>query len=575
LTQPFQTCQTNKAMESDTPKADLHDDIVVEQPLEQQKKPSANLYKKFLIPAGFILVLFICIPVILLVLSRGKTQKTQNTAPTPAPSKQIKISAKPTPASTQSPLLLYGTWTSQSSVIRAIDTTTSKSLTVATLPLTIKKVTMLSSNLLLYIDQTDSNDHGGRISIYDRQQKQITTSIPAANGFGIDDYVLSPNKRYLVLWEVQFAPQSNTLQGGKSQVYSVDLTSPTVTNLLYDETATPTIPIHYPLAVLNDGTVFVDQMIPNDPNGGAGWAYGMSMVDFDGTNKKDIASMSNGTYGSQPTLSSDGKFLLFAGYDGSNGDGTAVKNGYRQALLTPNTVELLDTQTLKRYQLPNLPDTNAYSSVQWDQQTDNIILATLSSDAKQMGVYAYDPGKLTMKQISLPVVSGIPYGYISQLSNNKTLIGTQSTDAANLGNLGDTYSYAYTQVATLDKDATISPLAITDPFIQTITVLPGNYFYNVLGAETAQVSPQPSVTYAVLQGTNDSNPAHYSFFLKTTLATRRLQGKSSPIGPTNTLSCLNLENARCSALGIKVNSKAYTECENIQKTNNSPTNACY
>ena len=556
-------------MESDANEADLHEKISLEQPSESTQKPNTKPYQKFFLPAGIILALVIFIPVILLVFSGGKTQKTQNTAPTPTPSEQIKISAKPTPATAQSPLLLYGTWTSQSSVIRAVDTTTSKTLIVATLPLAIKKVTMLSNNLLLYIDQTDSNDHGARISIYNREQKQIITNIPADNGFGIDNYILSPNKRFLVMWEVQFAPQSTTLQGGESRVYAVDLTSPTVTNLLYDETATPTIPIHYPVAIMNDGTVFVDQMIPNDPNGGAGWAYGMSIVDFDGTNKRDIASMTNGTYGSQPSLSQDGKYLLFAGYDGNNGDGTAIKNGYRQALLTPNTVELLDTKTLKRYKLPNLPNTNIYSSVQWDQQTNNVILAILSSDTKQMGVYTYDPGKLTMKQISLPVTNGTAYGYIAQLSDTKTLIGTQSTDTTNLGNLGDTYAYAYTQIATMDQNATLSPLEITDPFIQYITILPGNYFYNVLGAQTsAQASPQPAVSYAVLQGTNDSNPAHTNFFLKTALATHRIKGKSTP-------SCLSLENARCSAVGIKANSKAYTACQNIQKTNNAPADACY
>ena len=58
----------------------------------------------------------------------------------------------------------------------------------------------------------------------------------------------------------------NTLRGGESHVDIVDLTQPTLVNQLYDETPTLTVPIHYPRAVLNDGTVFTDEMIPNDPS---------------------------------------------------------------------------------------------------------------------------------------------------------------------------------------------------------------------------------------------------------------------------------------------------------------------
>lgn len=288
----------------------------------------------------------------------------------------------------------------------------------------------------------------------------------------------------------------------------------------------------------------------------------MSVVNFDGSNKQDIAGMSNGTYGSQPSLSPDGKYLLFAGYDGKNGNGTAVKNGYRQALLTPDTVELLDTTTLKRYKLSNLPDTNIYSDVQWNNQTDNIILSILSSDGKQTGVYSYNLNKLTAIQIPLPTTNGTTYGYVSGLTADETLIGIQSTDNSNLGNLGSTYAYAYTQFAKLDENGNLTSLSSTDPFMQYITILPENYFGNVLGAQTnAFAVSQPPVTYAVLQGGNTT-------FLKTTLAGRRLQVES-------TSACLDLQQARCSALGFSLNSSAYAACQNIEKATNITENACY
>ncbi|HXC03833.1 MAG TPA: hypothetical protein VNZ86_03725, partial [Bacteroidia bacterium] len=353
------------------------------QPTDQPKPPGSILNNlKIFLPIILIVILVSGIAGFALVFNKGPAENKQSSIPTPTQA-LVKKAVQPTPVASKTQQLVYGTWTSQSSVVRAVDIKTDDSKTVATLPLTIKKITVLSPDTLLYIDQTDSNDHGARISVYNIKEQQITINIPASDGYGIDDYVLSPDKRYLAIWEVQFSSDTQTLQGGNSRVYAVDLTQPTITNLLYDESVTTTIPIHYPRGILNDGTVLTDQFIPDDPKGGTGWAYGMSKVDFDGTNKQDIQSMTNGTYGSQPVLSPDGKFMLFAGYDGSNGDGTAVKNGYRQALLTPNTVELLDTNTFTRYKLPNLPKSNIYSDVQWDNESGNVIISILSQDSKQ------------------------------------------------------------------------------------------------------------------------------------------------------------------------------------------------
>lgn len=540
--------------------------------LETVSKRLTN--KKILFIAGIILFFLIIIPVFALLSSRkqnGLTTQPPSSITPVQQTDQLQQEAHPTPSTKQtSQDIIYGTWTSQTSVIRAIDTNISQTTTIATLPLTIKKVSILSNNLLLYIDQTDSNDYGQRLSIYNIQQDQIVTTIPADAGFGINDYVLSPNKRYLALWEVKLSSDTQTLQGGESRVYSIDLNQPSTENLLYDETATPMIPIHYPRAILNDGTVFTDQMIPNDPNGGAGWAYGMSVVNFDNTNKQDILTMTNGTYGSQPTLSSDGKYLLFAGYDGLNGNGMTVKNGYRQAILTPDTVELLDTKTYQRYKLPNLPDTNTYSDVQWDTETGNIILSILSPDTKQMGIYSYDIGKLKLTQITIPSANGTQYGYISQLPDDKTLIGIQSTDSSNLGNLGPTYSYAYTQMGTLNDNGHVTPLLTADPFMQYITIVPQDYFKNVLGANTTalDVSQQPT------QNQTNNSPQLDTFFLKANLASTRLRIESTPIG-SSSLTCQDLDATRCSAVGFTLQSNQYAVCTAVEKTNDITSNACY
>lgn len=554
--------------------------VVEQQEKIQPETPTEKLIKRFrnrklLLATGIGLLLVIVIPVVLLFSQHGKADKAKsNNNETTTQSKQTKKITKPVTKTVKqaSQTLVYGAWTGQTSLIQAVDIATDKTTTLATLPLTIKKVTVMSNNSLLYIDETDTNDYGQRISIYNFQQKQIVTNIPADSGFGVDDYILSPDKKYLALWEVKLNPDTQTLQGGESRVYNVNLDQPSVLTPLYDETPTKTIPIHYPRAILNDGTVLTDQIIPNDPSGGAGWAYGMSIVNTDGSNKQNIASMTNGTYGSQPSISPDGKYLLFAGYDGINGDGTAIKNGYRQALLTPNTVELLDTKTLQRYKLPSLPDTNTYSAVQWDNQTGNIIMSVLSPDTKQMGVYSYDLGKLQATPIQLPQENGTSYGYISQLANTETLIGTQSNASSNLGNLGPTYTYAYTQLATLDKNNKLANFSLEDPFIQYITLLPQNYFKGVLGSQTkAFDATQPAVTYAILQGTdNTSTPTS-----KTNLASIRLHAESTPIGATGSSACLNLGVIQCSSLGLKPDSKGYAACLNTLKLVNPITNACY
>src|SRR5690606_38285587 len=101
--------------------------------------------------------------------------------------------------------------------------------------------------------------------------------------FGSDDYAISPNKRYIATWEVQVNGETNTLLNGKSRVHSIDISAPSSKHLIYDEVPTEFTPVHYPTAVLDDGTVFMDSFLPN---AGAGWAYGMAVSNFNGTNKK-------------------------------------------------------------------------------------------------------------------------------------------------------------------------------------------------------------------------------------------------------------------------------------------------
>jgi hypothetical protein len=540
--------------------------------------PKKPLPKKLLLIGGGILLLIII--VVISLLAGGSTKQNidtknetvNNQEPT---SSVVKVETTPKAPDAQNPsqIMLYGAWTGQTTVIKAVDLGSSNSFLVATLPLEVKKVSVLSAQNLLYIDQIDTKDHGKRITVYNIKDKTSNFSIPASQGYLIDDYVLSPDKKYIAIWEVQFARNSEILLGGKSRVYAVDLSRPTVKNLLYDEQSSPTQPLHYPRAILNNGTVFVDTFMPNDPAGGTGWAYGMSVVDFDGTNKRDIENMKAGTYGTQPSLSPDGKYLLFAGYDGSKGDGKTVVNGYRQAILTPNTVDLLNTQTLQRFKLPNLENSNNYTAANWEVQTGNVIITMLSQDTAKTGVYSYDLAAREATKIAIPTQGNTEYGYVSQLNESKALVGLQDKNPSNLGNLGENYAYAFTQLALLDLPTNkVSFVSLQDTFAQYITLLPSNYFQAVLGIKTiAQAVPQP--TFVDLYSTKNKEKENlqlYTFFLKSDLSSKRLTQQSNPVNK-NSPTCEQLAEQQCQATGMSTGTEVYEDCVKTNKDHNKAT----
>ncbi len=566
------------------------------QPEVATTPPRKPIPKKTLLIIGgvVLLIIFIVLGIFLGGSSSNKAPQTKDTTNDVTPTdalEKIKKSSNATPnAKAASHLLVFGTWTGQTSTIKAVDLTNSNNLVLATLPLEIKKVNILTDKTLLYIDQTDIQDHGKQVTLYNMKDKTISASIPAAAGYSIDDYVLSPNKKYIAVWEVSFAPGTKVLQGGQSRVYSIDLSRPSIKNLLYDETINTTIPVHYPRAILNNGTVFTDTFMANDPNGGAGWAYGMSVVDFGGTNKKDIDNMKPGTYSTQPTLSQDGKYLLFAGYDGAKGDGNAVVNGYRRALLSPNTVDLLDTQTLQRFKLPNVDNKNTYPGVSWDIISGNVTITSLSKDVKKTGLFSYNLSGKSMTEIVFPN-SEEAYGYVSQLPGEKLLMATSDNTTSHLGNLGDNYAYPLTRLSLMDEKDAVSNLTVQDPFMQYITILPGTYFKSVLGTKTiAQgINVQPTII-DLYSDNNDQkqNLQLYTFFLKTDLSSTRLKQQSDPIvtppvtpgvnlpiGSSIVLpsddspKCEDLAEKQCTEQGVAISdTKAYDKCVKTNKDSN-------
>lgn len=435
--------------------------------------------------------------------------------------------------------IIFGAWRGQKSVITSFDLYTNTTTELAVLPLNIKKVSILSPNLLLYIDQTNDQDHGKQISGYSLKDKKTTTlAIKASPGFGIDDYVLSPNKEYAAIWEVALSKETNVLQGGRSRVFTVKLSEPTTKNLIYDESATG--PIHYPRAVLNNGRVLSDRFQPNDPAGGAGWAYGMSVSDFNGSNKKSIDQMSEGTYGTKPSVSPDGKLLVFGGYDGKFGDGKAAPSGFRQALLTPTTVEVLDTTTLERKKLANLTNNDIYPTVEWGKTSNEVMLTVISKSQERDGLFTYDLKQQSSKKLTLPDSSQEIYSHVTNLSGESMLIGTAADESTSaLGNLGDGYQQSLTKLYLFNpKLNQAAKLPVQEAYVQYITTVPSKYFQTVLGikAYAQGGNPQdPRVTIIDLYSDKptEENLQLKTFLLKPSLDKEREEQQSDPL-PTPT-----------------------------------------
>ncbi len=418
-------------------------------------------------------------------------------------------SVTPTPGGTTGIVdggtIVFASWSSDKSLVQSYDIGTGKQQLVADLPKNIKKITVLSPKELLYINNVNVRDHGQEIVRYSIETREAKTILKAESGFGIDDYVLSPDRKFISTWEVQLNPTTTTLSGGLSRVYTAQVTIPTTKNLIYDESATDGKPVHYPRAILDDGRVYMDSFLPNVD---AGWASGMSVSDFEGKTVQDLASMQNGTYGTQPELSPDGKFLAFAGYNADGGTGISEARGFRRAILTANTVEVLDLVNNVRQPLSGLSAENTYTAVGWDKTGQNILFSQVSKNASENGTFVYDraSSQVTKYEQDQAVVSSLP-------NSNKVLVGNQLVSQSYVANLGDAYSYPYTSLAVYDPESkNVKPLSVKSGDMQFITVEIPSYF------ETAS----NSASY------DNERLQLYTFNFKPTLGPMRIDTNSTP-----------------------------------------------
>ena len=423
---------------------------------------------------NFFLFLFVAILILGGVgISINTTQKTakQNISTAPTPPAFTKIAPK---------TLVYGYGTDKNSYIEAVDLESGKIYALATLDLNIKKATVISPSSMIFINKTDARDYGREISTFNFGNKSVSPTVLADTNYGIDDYVVSPNKRYIATWEISVPENSQGLIGGSSRVYAVDINNPQRKNIIYDEPINNGSFMHYPLAITNRGEIYMDKF---EANNQAGWANGVSVSDFSGSVKEEIPSMSSGTLASQPILSPDGNKLVFAGYDGSKGSGNVSlpdRGGFRQALLNPNTIEIFDILGRQRTKLRGIPNTNRYPFVSWDSYSGKIIYFALSRSQEQNGFYLYNPIISSTQKLRDGIATSQD-SVLSTLGNNNILVGVSNTSVSTVGNLGEKYSQTLNDIGVYSvstkKRTTVN---IGKNPIQYIGLLPSAFFNDSL-----------------------------------------------------------------------------------------------
>jgi hypothetical protein len=439
-------------------------------PITPQTDVSGGNKKKFVIIAGVVGLLFLLVTAVLLLLMPQGNKSGKTTAEvSPTPGEPLVLSEVPYG-------ILYGTANTDGVFIKIYDFVGQKETILSTLPTNIKKVSVLSPTQILYINKTNEYDNGEELVIYDIKQKEPISVIKADNGFVIDEYVFSPNKDFIAIWEIS-PNSSGTLIGGRSRVNTIALAEPQVKNRIYDETATYDSPIHYPSAITDDGAVFMDRFLPNS---GAGWAYGTTLSSFDATQKEELEAMKSGTYGTKLSVSPKGDLIAFGGYDGSKGDGLAITEGFRTAVVYVNTIEMLDLQTKRRWKLSNLPKDSLFNSINWSYDGTELYFVAITKSPETTGSYVYSLTDQKARKLQADRKAAIA----TALPGNKVLVGTLDDS---LGNLGYTYAAPFRSLSVVDnltgQQATIP---IQDGKVQFISAVDHTTFPDVLGESTSR-----------------------------------------------------------------------------------------
>jgi len=449
----------------------------------QQESKLSFLKNKKLLIAATLIVLLLAILGLIVTLVGGEKNTDNKERLTEAERKYQEKRRQLAKSSPPSSIIVYGALTNSGNEIYAYDLENTNEYLITTLPSDIKTISVLGGNELMYMSHMSDLDHAKRIVVKNLENDSEKIIYELIDNYGIDIYLLSPDKSRVVTWEIELGP-TGIMQGGRSRINTFSIANPKNVTTVIEENISDTSPIFYPVLITSDGKVYMDRFLPNS---GSGWAYGMSVSDTTTGTITQIPSMTNGTYSTRPIASPDGSNIAFVGYDGTKGSGTEVINGHRKALIHANTIELLDTSTNERNRLPNLESTNTYLKLFWGSN-NTLIYSSLNKNLN-IDSYTYNISLSSPQQLTTPENTFT----ISQLSQNAFLQGTITDESSKfISNLGSKtyYQYSYTRLAIKNtSDSSSIEIPLTSPIIQYIDTIQNNSAIRSTEESTIQQIP--------------------------------------------------------------------------------------
>lgn len=408
----------------------------------------------------------------LFILGTGIVITARQSAPVAQPEQNVQIAQ---PQSTALSAILYGSWEGNETVVHAVNADGTGDQVVARIPLAVKNIHRLSDSELLYIANTNQNDHGDSIVIKNVTTGTVQTVVSASSGFGIDSLIVSANGSWISYWEVQLGP-TGQLANGHSRVYTAQLgTLPAERNLVFDESAAVGAVVHYPLFFDHNGNLYADGFSPNQD----GWGQGLVQTaarptsanpDSIGANQF-VEVLADANYNSDPVLSPTANTIVYSAYQPTAGTpmnaiGTSGK--LTTESVNPNTIMLLDLDTQTTRPLTSQQN-RLYYDLTWKDDGTQLFARSYGSDGTQLtdaqAITIDLNSGVTSQWDTTKIVDGIildfgPDGLI-------TGIGHAS---GSTGNLGATYAPVLAGIAVGDgTNLTTIPTSNA----QFITTIPG------------------------------------------------------------------------------------------------------
>lgn len=415
------------------------------------------------------------------------------------------------PNSPSTETIVYGVWRSEKAEIRAINVDGTNDSLVAFLPSAIKDIHVLSENELLYIAGTNQRDHGAKIEIYDLTEETTHLVVEAETGWGIDDFVISPDQTWIAWWEVKFAQGKNILAGGNSRVYLKQLAKSIGKQLVVDDLSSPASPVRYPLFFDRQNRLYLDTFLPD----GGGWNLGLFVADSGGTGLTKMEDMADGMFSADPAISPDGNKIIFPAYDPTapillRADDDGIR---RPAIANPNLVQVLDLQTRAKTTLLGSANGAQYGQPRLSHDETNIVFHKFKVSgptvSEYQGVFSHN---LTIGQSRLLKEPGKATFEILGFSDDdaQVFFGVHS-ETDDVGNLGENYTPLLKEIKTVNLATGEIKNVVQGAFLQFIGLIPKDR-QSPLGIKTSSLTETTGSTLKLK-----------SFTLKALAALRALQ----------------------------------------------------